>query len=67
MVLMRSTPTRLLTRNEAAEHAGVHRNTISRWIADGSLTKYTVRGRFVRVDVSELDTLIKPVRKGGVA
>lgn len=49
-----------LTRKEAAAHANVHVNTISNWIKEGRLTPYTVRGRFIRVDVDELNQLIKP-------
>lgn len=62
---MESTKTRLLTCKEAAAHAGVHRNTIGRWISDGRLTRYTVRGRFIRVDPAELDALTAPVPAEG--
>lgn len=61
---METTEDRLMPVKDAAVHAGVHRNTISRWIAEGRLTKYTIRDRFVRVDVSELDRLTTAVRTG---
>lgn len=53
--------TSYLTRVDAAEYAGVHVNTISRWIKEGRLTLHTVRGRLIRVDRAELEQLITPV------
>lgn len=47
-----------LTRQEAAERAGVHLRTVARWLAEGTLTGHRVRGRHrVRIDASEVDSV----------
>lgn len=49
-----------ITRNEAANHAGVSPRTIDRWRAEGLLTTHRVRHRFVCIDPDELNRLVRP-------
>lgn len=50
-----------LTRAEAAVHARVHVRTIDKWVVDGRLTKYTVKGlQSVRFKREEIDALMVP-------
>lgn len=48
-----------LTRTEAAEHAGVHPRTITRWITEGHLTKHPGRRGRRPVTLVTLDELNK--------
>ena len=50
---------------EAAAYARLSIRTIRRYIADGRLTGYKVGPRLVRVDLNELDGIIRPF--GGAA
>lgn len=52
---------RLGTIAAAAEFANVHPRTIRRRIADGTLTGYRVGPRLVRVDLDDLDSLVRPI------
>lgn len=55
-----SNGTGYLTRTQAAERAGVHPSTITRWLRNGHLTKHPGRrGRYrvVLIDTDELDKL----------
>lgn len=54
------TQRRLASIREAAEHHGVHHNTIRRRIADGTLTAYRFGPRIVRVDLDELAEAFHP-------
>lgn len=58
---MRTAEKTWLTRQEAADRAGVHVRTVSRWLAEGTLTRRRVRGRSrVLIDASELDAVTLP-------
>lgn len=60
----------LVTIQRAAEYAGVHPDTIRRRISVGQLTGYRMGSRLIRVDLVELDALLRPiptVRTGGDA
>lgn len=54
-------PRRLAPITSAAEYAAVSPKTIRRRIADGSLTGYRLGRRLIRVDLNELDELLRPV------
>lgn len=58
---------RLVTLDEAGEHAGCSRYTIRRRVADGTLTGYRFGPRLIRVDLDELDALLRPVPTSGPA
>lgn len=48
--------------DEAAKRAGVHRRTINRWIADGTLPSYHQRGARTAtvVRIADVKQLMKP-------
>ena len=50
---------------EAGERCDVDPRTIRRWISEGRLTAYRVGPRLIKIDVAELDKLVRPV--GGAA
>lgn len=50
-----------------AVHAGVSQKTIRRRIADGTLTGYRMGPRLIRVDLNELDALLRPIPTAGDA
>lgn len=52
---------RLVSIGQAAEYAGVSSKTIRRRISDGSLTGYRMGPRLIRVDLNELDDLLRPI------
>lgn len=59
---------KLVKLADAAEYADVSIKTLRRRIADGSLTGYRMGRRVIRVDLNELDELLKPIpsaRVGG--
>ena len=54
-------PKRLKGVGPAADYADVCDRTIRRWIAAGLLTGYRVGPRLIKVDLDELDRIIRPV------
>lgn len=59
---------RWLTQSEAAERLGVTDRTIRNYIARGSLPGHRVRNsRLVRVDITDVDAMLRPIPAGGVA
>ena len=60
---------RLASIRHAAEYADVCTKTIHRKIASGDLTAYRMGSRIVRVDLDQLDALLRPAPslKGGAA
>lgn len=58
------TTRRLASLHSAADYAGVHQRTIRRRIADGSLTGYRMGPRLLRVDLDELDAMLRPIPSG---
>lgn len=52
---------RLASINQAAEYAAVSTKTIRRRIADGTLTGYRMGSRIIRVDLDELDSLLREI------
>jgi excisionase family DNA binding protein len=51
----------LSTIQEAAHRYHVHPDTIRRRIADGELTGYRFGARLLRVDLAEVDALLRPI------
>lgn len=49
---------RWATKDQAAQHVGVHPNTIDRWRADGRIRTYRAGPRLVRFDLNELDSML---------
>ncbi len=56
---------RLAPLHDAADYAGVHPRTLRRRIADGALTGYRMGPRLIRVDLNELDELLRPIPAAG--
>lgn len=58
---------RLVSPAEAAAIADVSTKTIRRYIADGRLRGYRVGPRLIKVDLIELDALVRPIPTAGDA
>jgi excisionase family DNA binding protein len=56
---------RLESIQHAAEYAGVSVKTIRRRIADGGLTGYRMGPRLIRVDLNEVDMMLRPIPTAG--
>lgn len=56
---------RLVSLSHAAEYAGVCDRTCRRWIAAGDLTGYRAGKRLIRVDLNELDAMLRPIPTAG--
>lgn len=52
-------PHQLATVQEVAEYARVNEKTVRRWIEDGRLTRYTAGARLIRIDLDEVDTMLR--------
>ncbi len=55
----------LVSLAEAAEQAGCNPKTIRRRISDGSLSGFRMGPRLIRVDLNELDALLRPIPTAG--
>lgn len=63
-----SSPRReLVSIATAAEYAACNPITIRRRIASGALTGYRMGPRLLRVDLNELDRLLRPIAAGDAA
>lgn len=56
---------RLDSIQNAAAYAGVSPKTIRRRISDGSLNGYRMGPRLLRVDLNELDAMLRPIPTAG--
>ncbi len=55
----------LVNINQAAEHFGVSARTIRRYIAAGRVTGYRTGPRLIRVDLNEVDAMLRPIPTAG--
>lgn len=55
----------LVSLEHAAHYASCSTKTLRRRISDGSLTGYRMGPRLVRVDLDELDAMLRPIPSGG--
>jgi excisionase family DNA binding protein len=55
----------LIGLQESADLCNVDPRTIRRWIAAGRINAYRVGPRLIKIDVAELDKVLRPV--GGAA
>jgi excisionase family DNA binding protein len=53
---------RLVRITEAAEHYGLHYNTIYGWIMDGRIAGHRFGPKIIMVDLDELDRLRVPIK-----
>lgn len=58
---------RLLSLPDAAEQYGVSAKTLRRYISAGRVTGYRFGPRMLRVDIDELDALLRPLAAGGAS
>jgi excisionase family DNA binding protein len=49
----------------AAKYAGVDERSMRRYIATGQLTGYRMGERLIRVDLNELDAMMRPIPTTG--
>lgn len=54
-------PPKLISIADAADRLSCGTRTIRGWIAEGRLTAYRVGPRLIRIDVAELDRLLRPI------
>ena len=54
-------PRQLVSIENAAEHLNISTRTVRRWIASGDLTGYRAGKRIIRVDLNEVDALLRPI------
>ena len=55
----------LVTVERAAEYADCAPRTIRRYVAAGLIPGYRMGPRLVRVDLAELDAMLRPIPAGG--
>lgn len=58
-------PRRMSSLPEAAAQFGVSVKTLRRYISAGRITGYRFGPRMLRVDLNELDALLRPLAAGG--
>jgi len=63
--IARKVTRRLAPIAEAADYIGANPRTIRRYIASGRLTGYRVGPRLIRVDLNEVDALLRPISTVG--
>ena len=56
-----TSPRRWASLTLGAEHIGVSDKTMRRMIAAGRITGYRVGPRLIRVDLNELDAMLRPI------
>lgn len=54
----------MISLNEAASRLDVHYRTVRRWISEGRLSAVRVGPHLLKVDVTELEKLVRPVGGG---
>ena len=64
-----TTPNKAIRRLEsisnAAEYVDVSTKTIRRWVSAGLLTGFRAGTRLIRVDLNELDAMLRPIPTAG--
>lgn len=60
-------PRRLESLTNAAEQYGVTTKTLRRWISAGRIHGYRFGPRMLRVDLDEIDALLRPLATGGAS
>lgn len=61
------TTRRWIDQREAAEYLGITDRTLRRMIAAGKLPAYRLGPRLLRIDVADLDALMRPIPVGSGA
>lgn len=60
-------PQRLTSLQGAATYADLSARTVRRYIADGRLPAYRIGPKLVRIDLDDLDKIVRPIATGGSA
>jgi excisionase family DNA binding protein len=60
-----TTRRRLASIPNAADYLGVSTKTIRRWISSGRVVGYRAGPRLIRVDLAELDAMLRPIPTAG--
>lgn len=55
----------LVSIAKAADYADVHPMTMRRWISAGRIKAYRLGPRSLRVDLNELDAMLRPIPTAG--
>lgn len=55
------TSRRLVGINQASEYADVNPKTIRRWVSAGHVPAYRVGPRLLKIDLNELDAMLRPI------
>lgn len=58
---------RLVSISQAAQYVDVHPMTLRRWISAGRVSAYRVGPRLLKVDLVELDAMMRPIQTAGGA
>jgi len=64
--ITRNVTRRLASIAEAAEHIGTSERTVRRYIAAGRLAGYRVGPRLIRVDLAQLDAMLRQIPTAAV-
>ena len=51
--------------NQASDYADVSTKTLRRWIAAGRIPAYRVGPRLLKIDLNELDAMLRPIPTSG--
>ncbi|MDP9822770.1 helix-turn-helix transcriptional regulator [Nocardioides massiliensis] len=62
-----TTRKRLVSITQAADYAACSPKTIRRYISAGRLAGYRMGSRLIRVDLNELEAILRPIPAGGDA
>jgi excisionase family DNA binding protein len=65
MAIATKTHRRLESIPQAADYLGVSAKTIRRYIAAGRVAGYRAGPRLIRVDLNELDAMLRPIPTAG--
>jgi excisionase family DNA binding protein len=52
---------RLVSQQDAAEYLGVTERTIRNYVSRGELRAYRLSGRLVRINLGDLDAMLRPI------
>jgi excisionase family DNA binding protein len=52
-------PHQLASIQEVADYCRVNPKTVRRWVWDGRLTRYTAGSRLIRLDLDEVDAMLR--------
>ena len=60
-------PRRWVSLDVAAKHIGVDQKTLRRMISRSEVVGYRIGKRLIRLDLNELDAVVRPIFTGGAS